>query len=111
MIKLPSSSVLDLTVPITRFNKGEANKIFDEVRQSGCKIVLKNNMPACVLVSPDKYKEMIDELEDTRMYALATKRLENDTGITYPAEDVYKELGIESDDLDKIPMEYGVDFE
>jgi len=32
-------------------------------------------------------------------------------GTTRPAEEVYKELDIEPDDLDEIPMEYGVDFE
>ena len=35
-------------IPITRFNKGEANKIFDEVQRTGTKIVMKNNSPACV---------------------------------------------------------------
>ncbi|HBN86090.1 MAG TPA: prevent-host-death protein, partial [Clostridiales bacterium] len=40
-------------VPISRFNKGEANKIFDEVKQSGFKIVMKNNTPACILISPE----------------------------------------------------------
>ena len=43
-------------VPISRFNKGEANKIFEEVRESGFKIVLKNNSPACVLLTPETYE-------------------------------------------------------
>ena len=111
MVELPSSSVLNMTIPITRFNKGEANKVFDEVRQSGFKVVLKNNAPACVLLSPAKYKEMIDELEDSRLYALAAERLENDNGITYPADEVYGELSLNSADIDKIPVEHGVDFE
>ena len=110
-MNMPSSRVLDLTVPITRFNKGEANKVFDEVKQSGCKIVLKNNTPACVLVSPDKYREIMDEIEEARLYALVAERIESDTGITYPAEEVYERLGIQDDVLDEIPMEYGVDFE
>ena len=110
-MNMPSSRVLDLTVPITRFNKGEANKVFDEVKQSGCKIVLKNNTPACVLISPDKYREIMDEIEDARLYALVAERIESDTGITHSAEEVYERLGIQDDALDEIPMEYGVDFE
>ena len=111
MVKLPSSDILDLTIPITRFNKGEASKIFDEVRSSGCKIVIKNNKPACVLISPDKYREMMDELEDVKLYDLVAERLKNDTGVTIPAVEVYRELGIEANDLDDIYVEYGVDFE
>ena len=51
---------MDALFPIARFNKGEANKIFDEVRLSGRKIVIKNNIPACILLTPEKYQEMID---------------------------------------------------
>ena len=105
------SNALDALVPITRFNRGEANKIFDEVREAGCKIVVKNNVPACVLLTPERYKEMVEMIEDQYLLALAEEREKNDTGITYPAEEVYKRLGIESDEHDEIPVEYGVDFE
>ncbi len=37
--------VMKSIVPITRFNKGEANRIFEEVKSSGTKIVMKNNRP------------------------------------------------------------------
>ena len=104
-------NALDALVPITRFNKGEANKIFDEVRASGCKIVVKNNIPACVLLTPERYQEMVDMIEDQYLLALALEREKRDTGAAYPAEEVYRELEITSDDLDEIPMEYGVDFE
>ena len=108
---LTLSGMLDSLVPISRFNKGEANKIFDEVRESGCKIVVKNNIPACVMLAPEKYKEMIDMIEDVYLLNLAEERLNRDSKSTYPAEDVYNELGIESDDQNAIPMEYGVDFD
>ena len=99
-MNMPSSRVLDLTVPITRFNKGEANKVFDEVRQSGCKIVLKNNTPACVLVSPDKYREIMDEIEDARLYALVAERLGNDTGETISFEEILAKDGLTLADID-----------
>ena len=105
------SNTLDSLVPITRFNRGEANKIFEEVRESGCKIVVKNNTPACVMLTPERYKEMMELIEDQYLLALAEERERNDNGVRYSAEEVYKELGIESDDNDEIPMEYGVDFE
>ncbi len=36
------------TVPISRFNKGLAGKIFTEVRRTGPKVVMKNNVAECV---------------------------------------------------------------
>lgn len=48
-------NVLNAIVPISRFNKGEAGKIFDEVKSGGFKIVVKNNVPTCVLITPEKY--------------------------------------------------------
>jgi len=108
---LSLGNMLDALVPISRFNRGEANKIFEEVRESGCKIVVKNNTPACVMLTPERYKEMLEMIEDQYLLALAEERMKHDSGITHSAEDVYKELGIEADELDEIPMEYGVDFE
>ena len=105
------NNAMDALVPITRFNRGEANKIFDEVRESGCKVVVKNNAPACVLLAPERYREMVDMIADQYLLELAEERLKNDSGITRTADEVYEELGITADDLDEIPMEYGVDFE
>jgi PHD/YefM family antitoxin component YafN of YafNO toxin-antitoxin module len=104
------SSALDSLVPITRFNRGEAGKIFDEVQATGCKIVLNNNKPACVLLTPEKYQEMVDMIEDQYLIALATERMKSDTGAAYPFEEILKRDGMTREELDKIPMEYGVDF-
>ena len=105
------SDVIDVLVPITRFNRGEANKIFDEVRTTGSKIVVKNNAPACVLMSPEHYKELINEIEEMKLYALVAERLTDDNEIYYSQNDVMAEAGITEDDLKDISVEYGVDFE
>ena len=53
----------------------------------------------------------LDEmLEDEYLSALVLERKKNDSGIKWSAEEVYEELGITADELDEIPMEYGVDF-
>jgi PHD/YefM family antitoxin component YafN of YafNO toxin-antitoxin module len=104
------SSALDSLVPITRFNRGEARKIFDEVQTTGCKIVLNNNKPACVLLTPEKYQEMVDMIEDQYLIALAMERMSNDTGAAYSFEEILEKDGMTREELDKIPMEYGVDF-
>ena len=70
-----ASEIMRSMVPISRFNKGEANKIFEEVAQSGVKIAVKNNKPACILLSPDKYERMIEAIGDLELMLETEKRL------------------------------------
>ena len=95
-------SAIQNTVPITLFNKGLAGKIFSEVRKSGAKVVMKNNKPECVILSPEEYTYMIDEINDMRLFKTAIERLEglnpeNAAGF----EDVLGELGITESDLEE----------
>ena len=111
METLSLGNVLDALVPISRFNKGEANKIFDEVNEVGCKVVLKNNSPACVLMSPAKYRAFMNEIDELRLHSLVAERLMNYSGNAVAHEEVMSNLGISQEELDTIPMEHGVDFE
>jgi len=97
---LSLSNALDALVPITRFNRGEANKIFDEVRESGCKVVVKNNSPACVLLTPEKYQELVEMIEDQYLLALAEERERNDTGAIYSFEEILDKDGLTPADID-----------
>ena len=63
LYQFSARDLLEMSVPISRFNKGEAAKIFDEVNTSGIKVVLKNNKPAGVILSPDKYLEVMKTVE------------------------------------------------
>ena len=94
------SNVLDAVIPITRFNRGEANKIFNEVKESGCKIVMKNNTPTCVLLAPERFKAMADMIEDQLLLAVAEERLKYDSGITHSFEDILAEDGFSFADID-----------
>ena len=94
------SNMLDALVPITRFNRGEANKIFDEVRESGCKIVVKNNTPTCVLLTPEKYQSMVSMIEDQCLLALVEERECRDTGETYSFEEILAKDGLTLEDVD-----------
>ena len=73
MRTLNTLNVLDSIIPISRFNKGEANKIFSDVKKFGTKIVVKNNVPECVLMSPQTYQQMMEEYEDAVLAAEAEK--------------------------------------
>lgn len=92
-------------IPISRFNKGEANRIFDEVRGSGYKVVMKNNNPACVLISPDDFTQMLEYAEDYLLLLEANKRMEKaQKGI--PLDEVMKTMGVCEADLEDIVVEF-----
>ncbi len=89
------------TVSITQFNRGFAGKIFEEVKRAGAKVVMKNNAAECVLLSPEEYVRMVDEVNDARLLAMATERMEKaDLSKAIPAEEMYARLGITRDDID-----------
>lgn len=67
---------IEKTVPISMFNKGLAGKIFDDVRHTGAKVVIKNNTPACVLMSPDEYLALMKKIEDMELEIHSFDRME-----------------------------------
>ena len=93
-------NVMKSIVPITRFNKGEASRIFEEVQASGPKIVMKNNRPACVLMSPEKYESLMEMLSDYILREEAERRLVSSEE-TLSQNEVMKSLGISQAELDE----------
>ena len=100
------NSVRNSLVPISRFNKGEANKIFEEVKDTGFKIVLKNNVPTCVLITPETYEKMLEIIEDYNLFMEAEKRMKNTKSNDFISQEtVMKEFGISETDLEDIDVE------
>ena len=97
--------IMNRIVPITRFNKGEASKIFEEIKTDGTKVVLKNNDPVCVLITPDEYEAMLDQLMDYQMAAEAAHRLETEDDAIFSEASVMAEFGITETDLDEIEVD------
>lgn len=88
------------TVPISLFNRGQAGKIFEEVKKCGAKVVMKNNAAECVLLSPEEYVRLMDEVNDARLLAVATERFSKyDPNNVITEEEICKEFGITEDDL------------
>ncbi len=106
MLNISISDVVNSLVPISRFNKGEANKIFEEVKETGFKIVLKNNSSVCVLLTPEAYEELLETLENYRLFIEAEKRLEKaETEDFIPADKAMQELGIKESALEGTDVE------
>lgn len=96
-------SAIQNTVPISQFNRGLAGQVFEDVKKYGAKVVIKNNAAECVLLSPEEYISLMDELNDARLLLLASERLQKmDSAALIPEEQVWQELGITPEDLDAV---------
>ena len=95
-----ASAIRD-TVPISSFNRGLAGKIFEEVKKDGAKVVMKNNAAECVLLSPEEYTQLTDELEDMRLLVTSLKRLSRyDPAEAVSWDGMNARLGLTEDDLE-----------
>ena len=102
-------SAIKNTISISLFNRGMAGKIFKMVKESGPKVVMKNNMPECVLLSPDEYVRLIDEANDAKLELLTAQRLLHiNTEEAIPASKVFEKYGISEKALENADE---VDFE
>ena len=107
MSEMSVMGIMNAIVPITRFNKGEANRIFDEVESSGTKIVMKNNRPTCILMSPEKYETLMEMLSDYILQEEAERRMASaEFGKTNdPILRLLESFGITEMDLDRTEVE------
>ena len=100
------SNLLNSIIPISRFNKGEASKIFDEVNKSGAKIVVKNNKPTCVLITPEDYEEMMETIENYYLLIETEKRMESAQENDFiNHEELMKEINVKVEELRDVEVE------
>ncbi len=92
-------SAITNTVPITQFNRGFAGKIFEDVKRCGAKVVMKNNIAECVLISPDEYVRLMDEVNDARLMAVASERKAHyNPASLISEEEMNRRLGVTEED-------------
>ena len=102
-------SAIEKTVPISQFNRGLAGQIFSDVKASGSKVVMKNNVAEVVLVPPDEYVEIMDTINDYLLLTMAVERMSSyDPDTLISEEDMDKKLSITQEELDAAPE---VEFE
>ncbi len=94
-----SVNILNSLVPITQFNRGQASRIFDRLHTEDQLVVLKNNQPAAVILSPAEFTRLSEIEEDYALLLEATRRLANNTAPVTPMNEVLKELGIREEEL------------
>lgn len=92
--------MLKSLVSITQFNRGQASRIFDRLSTESQLIVLKNNQPSAVILSPEEYERLLEIEEDYLLMVEAQARLANNENMPAKSfEDVMNNLGITEEDL------------
>lgn len=95
-----TANILNSLVSITQFNRGQASRIFDRLRTERQLVVLKNNQPAAVILSPEEYTRLTEAEEDYQLLLLARERLAGDNlKNAIPEQDVLNGLGITEEEI------------
>ena len=90
-----AADLLQSLVPISQFNKGQAAKIFDRLRSERELIVLKNNQPSAIILSPEEYTRLTEIEEDYFLLLEANKRMEDNVNkTTISFDSMMNNLGI-----------------
>ena len=93
------SGTIKNLVSFSDFNRGQAGKIFDSVKKTGAKLVMKNNNPECVLLSPEEYIQMCQDIEDLYLLIEAAERTNNiDSNDLFTQEEVDRIFGMDKED-------------
>ena len=60
------TNVLKQLVSITQFNQGKASQLFSRVKKGETLIVMKNNAPVAIVISPEEYTIIEDFYSKSR---------------------------------------------
>jgi antitoxin StbD len=88
-------------VLITQFNKGQAAKIFYHLKTERRIVVLKNNAPFAIILSPDEYLRLLEIEEENILSNLAEQRLADyNPGDEISFDETLIQLGLTHEDID-----------
>jgi len=94
-------SHLGQVIPISRFNRGEAGRIFRELRHSRTIVVTKHHMPVAVLLDPEEFDKIQETITDAALLSEAYQRTQQyDPADTLSEAQLIKRLGIQGTELD-----------
>lgn len=86
---MTAAKLLDNMVSITSLNHGGASKALSRVGNDDPVVVLKNNQPSAVIITPDDYRRLTQAEEDFALYREAVERMRNDDGTRLTMKDVF----------------------
>ena len=83
------AATLDNMVSISSLNHGGASKALNRLGNENPVIVLRNNRPDAVILTPADYKRLTQAEEDFALYREAVERLRHDDGTRLDGEEVF----------------------
>ena len=96
-----AANLLQCLIPTSQFNKGQAAKIFDRPHSEKELIVLKNNQPSAIILSPEEYTRLTEIEEDYLLLIEANRRMEiSEDRPTVSMKNVMNDLGISEEELE-----------
>ena len=102
-----SASLLDNMVSISTLNHGGASKTLGKVTDESPVVVMKNNQPSAVIITPAEYQRLTEAEEDFALYKEATERLQAAGGHFISHHDAFGDQGFSytDDELDDVKFE------
>jgi len=103
------SEIFKSIISITDLNKGKGSKIIDALKKTGYAVILKNNQPEAVLITPEQFEEyweLKEEIKDLTLGIEALRRISHfnpEASISH--ENMIAEFGISQTELDDIDVE------
>lgn len=95
------TNILNSLVSITQFNKGQATKIFDRLKKEKRLVVLKNNTPSAVILSPEEFERISEIEENYNLLLKANERLtKNNLEKAVAETEVLYQVGVCKEDID-----------
>lgn len=87
-------------ISISQFSKGQATQVFERLKNEPQLVVLKNNVPAAILLSPEEFSRLSEIEENYRLMLLAQERLADGNARNARSEaQVMDALGVTEDDI------------
>ena len=86
---MANTIALDNMVPVTFLNHGGASRTLNRVGDDNPVVVLKNNRPSAVIITPADYNRLTQAEEDFALYRKAVERLHDDDGTRLTGEEVF----------------------
>ena len=87
-------------VSCSQFSGAQTEQIFERLIEKRQLVVCNESAPIAVLLSPEEYVRLMDELNDARLLAVASERMAHyDPSKLISEEEMNCRLGVTEDDL------------
>lgn len=87
--RMAGNITLDNLVSVSELSHGGVSKTLSRVGDNNPIVVMRNNKPAAIVISPDDYRRLTEAEEDFALYLEAEERMKKDDGTRLGMDDVF----------------------